>query len=203
MLGTAYLAGAKYHKKPEKLDSMPLLKYKRLAHKNALAAKKNFERWGFDEEKRSRHGRHLASQGFSAWLDCQQEQQDACPELDTEDKAYWRCYSVDDGCDSEVVNAPGWYDCFWMGECPEEPVPLTESFEDEIEEQPSTATAEGDTAEGAGEDVAEATTTSEGVAEDAGTDVGTTEDAAEEASAESNPGASGEGTSSEIPAPEE
>ena len=90
-----------------------------------------------------------------------------------------------------------------MGECPEEPVPLTESFEDEIEEQPSTATAEGDTAEGAGEDVAEATTTSEGVAEDAGTDVGTTEGAAEEASAESNPGASGEGTSSEIPAPEE
>ena len=198
MLGTAYLAGAKYHKKPEKLDSMPLLKYKRLAHKNALAAKKNFERWGFDEEKRSRHGRHLASQGFSTWLDCQQEQQDACPELDTEDKAYWRCYSVDDGCDSEVVNAPGWYDCFWMGECPEEPVPLTESFEDEIEEQPSTATAEG-----AGEDVAEATTTSEGVAEDAATDVGTTEDAAEEASRESNPGASGDGTSSEIPVPEE
>ena len=143
LLGTAYLAGAKYHKKPEKLDSMPLLKYKRLAHKNALAAKKNFERWGFDEEKRSRHGRHLASQGFSAWLDCQQEQQDACPELDTEDKAYWRCYSVDDGCNSEVVNAPGWYDCFWKGECPEEPAPLTESFEDEIEEQPSTATAEG------------------------------------------------------------
>ena len=38
LLGTAYLAEAKHHKKPAKLDKMPLLKFKRLAHKNALAA---------------------------------------------------------------------------------------------------------------------------------------------------------------------
>ena len=50
---------------------------------------------------------------------------------------------MDAGCDSEVVNAPGWYDCFWMGECPEEPEPLRESVEDGIEAEPVTTAAEG------------------------------------------------------------
>ena len=41
--------------------------------------------------------------------------------LDTVDQAYWNCYAFDENCDSEVVNAPGWYDCYWMDvNCPVE-----------------------------------------------------------------------------------
>ena len=85
---------------------------------------------------------------------------------------------MDAGCDSEVVNAPGWYDCFWMGECPEEPEPLRESVEDGIEAESATTAAEG-----ADEATSPATV-------------------AEEAEGEDAEGASGEETRPDIPSPE-
>ena len=55
---TATMTAAKYHEMTPRLD-IPLLKYKRLEHKNSIAASKNFEKWGFDDVKMSEHGRHL------------------------------------------------------------------------------------------------------------------------------------------------
>ena len=48
MVATVTFTEARYHEKTHNLDA-PLLKFKRLAHKNAIAAQKNFERWSFDE----------------------------------------------------------------------------------------------------------------------------------------------------------
>ena len=124
---TATMTAAKNHEMTPRLE-IPLLKYKRLAHKNSIAANKNFEKWRFDDEKKSRHGRHLDRAGFNAWLNCQEENGDSCPSLDTVDQAYWNCYAFDEGCDSEAVNAPEWYDCYWMNTgCPE-PEPETALF---------------------------------------------------------------------------
>ena len=121
---TATMTAARNHEMTPRLET-PLLKYKRLAHKNSIAAQKNFERWGFDDVKKSGHGRHLDRAGFNAWLDCQEENGDSCPSLDTVDQAYWNCYAFDEGCDSETVNAPLWYDCYWMNtNCPEPERPV-------------------------------------------------------------------------------
>ena len=42
---TATMTAARNHKMTPRLE-IPLLKYKRLEHKNSIAAQKNFERWG-------------------------------------------------------------------------------------------------------------------------------------------------------------
>ena len=100
---------------------MPLLKYKRLAHKNQIASKKNFERWGFNDMKKNKHGRHLSKEDFNVWLTCQEENGDSCPTLDTIDQAYWNCYAFDEGCDSDTVESPDWYDCYWLNvNCPDD-----------------------------------------------------------------------------------
>jgi len=33
--------------------------------------------------------------------------------LDTGNEDYWNCYAYDEGCESETVDAPGWYNCYW------------------------------------------------------------------------------------------
>ena len=48
LVATATFTEARYHEKTHNIEST-LLKFKRLAHKNAIAAQKNFKRWGFDE----------------------------------------------------------------------------------------------------------------------------------------------------------
>ena len=55
---TATMTGAKNHEMSPRLET-PLLKFKRFAHKNSIAANKNFEKWGFDDVKKSEYGRHL------------------------------------------------------------------------------------------------------------------------------------------------
>ena len=55
---TATMTAARNHDMTPRLE-VPLLKYKRLEHKNSIAANKNFEKWGFDDVKKSEYGRHL------------------------------------------------------------------------------------------------------------------------------------------------